>query len=238
MNVKREFIQYLLELIDSHRIKSFRSNDNIIDNSINIESIINTEIRVSNSIVPILCEKFDISFVGKFLNEKYDITVINDKGKFIGIQVTNHSILQLIKRVILIYLEESRFEFNNEIHSVIANNFNNYIDIMISTNWKEEDLLKPQVKELIEVLLKHSKYFDVSTATRKRDLLAFSKRDSTHNKCSRYFSHPFLFIVEDNVLKTVELYSDSFDCRHLNKLTSNNKTFIDYLMDNHISNSK
>ena len=59
------------------------------------------------------------------------------------------------------------------------------------------------------------------------DRNAFIRRNNNHGKTRLFTFHPFLFIVSDEkaTIVTVELFSENFDCRSINVLTGDNKTF-------------
>jgi len=163
-----------------------------------------------------LLQHFNLKDLKEFLAVKdYNIMLITKKNKFIGIHVTHHSAYNFIKRFIYTYLlDTNAFEFSSDSNKKFLIYFNEFCNLYKSGNKLLGD--NKIIIECMEALLFNSVFFDYNSTGRLRDKLAFKERDQIRKDTIRYISHPFLFVVADEVLKTVELYSSCYDFRFVN----------------------
>lgn len=211
----------LTNLTKEGKIKSFLKNNLIVDIT-NINKIKYKEddiIKISNKYIH-LFKDYSFEELKPFLNHSNNFNLITHKEKYITFNLSNHACEQLLKRMIYIYVKGNKFEWSVRMQNI----YNTYLDIIVNILKNKEiefDLINNRyVIEIIESLLNGSEVFTLDKSGRHRDKKSFIRRDNLNGKAVRYFNHPFMFIVQDDYLKTVELYSSSEDCRHLNKETT------------------
>lgn len=233
MNTSIELIKEILRLTKNTKIKSFQYQ-NVIYDFRNLEEpmfYLEDKIKISNKYIPLICEDFDLEFVLKNINiTEKDICIITNENKFININVTIHANRRFLKRFIYAYLDEqNNFDFSISMKAIFHNHFNNLLDIYINNSLsdiKKDSIIINVIKEL----LKDSKPFNPLTQSiRHKDMWNFKMRLKEHKNTQMYLNHPFLFIVEDANIITVELYSPSLSMYHPNKLTAREKLFRSYL---------
>lgn len=221
-NIERvKILEKISKLTKECKIKSFIKNDLVVDftNINKIEFKEDDIIKISNKYIYLLKE-FSFEDLKPFLNHSNNFNFITYKNKYITFNLSNHACEQLLKRMIYIYVKGNKFEWSVRMQNI----YNNYLDIIVNILKNKEtyfDLINNEhVIKIVKALLNGSEVFTLEKSGRYRDKKSFIRRDNLNGKAVRYFNHPFMFIVQDDYLKTVELYSSSEDCRHLNKVTS------------------
>lgn len=227
---RRELIiEKIKELTKQIKIKSVNVNDKVLDFR-NIDKIHSSDvISISNKYIPLLSE-FDMNELKDFFTHDNNFSVITNSGKYVTFNLTHHAVEQFIKRFIYIYLTNDKFEFSTEMNIIYSEYFDYILNVLHTLN--EDVYLNEDEKliNLIKLVINNSEFFDYEKSTgRWRDKLAFIRRETEMINTIRYFNHPFMFIIQDNICKTVELYSSSQDCRHLNKFTGDTKRFTSWL---------
>lgn len=231
--MKKEVIQKIIDLTKTGKIKSFHYNNEYVVDLLNIK-LFNLfdgkDIKISKKYVPLLKE-FSIEEIRPFLLQEHNFNLITN-NKFITFNISAHSAEQFLKRMLFIYIESEKFEFSIKMQKVYANYIDKIIDLLKQIHSKQisiETLVKePVVHELLKIMLSNAESIDTSNLGRRRDKRALNYRNQRYKKFGttiRYFNHPFMFVVQEDILKTVELYSSSEDCRHLNKITSTNEFY-------------
>jgi len=228
--MQRELIfNKIKELVKSLKIKSINVNGKIVDFK-NIEQVsINDKIQVSNKYIHLLSE-YNIDMLKDFFSHDNNFNIFLKTNKYVTFNLTHHAVEQFIKRFIYIYLNNDKFEFSSYMKRVYSDNLDYTIDTIINLN--EDVYLNEDTNliNLIKMVISDSEVFNYEKNTgRWRDKLAFTRRETEMSNTIRYFNHPFMFVVQDTICKTVELYSSSQDCRHLNKFTSDTKKFTIWL---------
>lgn len=218
--MKLEIINKIIELTEYGKIKSFQSNGKLYD-ILNIKSFNKTDnIALSNKYIHLLKE-FNMDDLKEVFTHNNDFNLVTSTDKYITFKLTHHACEQLLKRMIYIYVESIKFEWSVRMKTIFNDSFDNIIDLLKNNT---QDLnTNPFVINLIKSLLNNSEVFTLDKSGRHRDVKSFIRRDKENGKTLRYFNHPFLFIIHEDFLKTVELYSSSEDCRHLNKFTGSTK---------------
>lgn len=232
--LKFEIIKELLFQTRNGSIKSFHADDKVYDitntRTLQPEDLINCKLLLSNKFIPLMCDNFDLKEVTSVLcPEQRDIQLITEDLRFMNLNVTFHAVHQLLKRFVYIYMNnQNKFEFGIQMNQLYTKYFDYCINLILTNDL---DLIKKDetVIKLISLLLRLSKPFSKSNAGRHKDVWNFELRERIHENDQKYFIHPFLFIVEDGFIKTVELYSSSLSMHNANKFTSDNKRFIGYL---------
>jgi len=225
-SLKQTIIMKVLS-IDIKSISIYKDNKNTVHdyrtiNKINFDL---DDISISSKyVVQLVQSGFNIDDVVLLLKEKPEFYFITKQNKFFSCTLSNHAVIQFLKRFSYIYIINDKFEFGKHYEEIYKDYFNKVNDILINKDWKDVKS-NPVVLDLLYVVMKDIEYHNITSTGRPRDLRAFKERETQHKSTNRYFSHPFLFIVEDNVMRTVELYSSSLDCRHINK-ESNKRDFI------------
>lgn len=232
--LKNEIIKEILFQVKSSKIKSFQADGKVLDISnirdLQSTDLIQSKILLSNKFIPLICENFDLEEVLSVLSiEKKDIAIITHDNRFMNINVTFHSTQQLIKRFIYIYINnQNKFEFGLQMNELYSKYFSYCINLVL--NNKIDDIKKDEViLELITRILKMTKPFSKSNLGRHKDVWNFELRERIHESALKYFCHPFLFIIEDGFIKTIELYSSSVSMHRANKFTSDNFKFKEYI---------
>ena len=217
--MKEQITKTIIELTKACKIKSFTYNGEVRDFINCTKNMIEPyDIKVSNKYIPLLAKQYELEDLKPFTTQNNNFHVI--KGdKFITFEVSHHSALQFLKRFVYIYLyTQTKFALSAGMEKLFANNIDEAITMLIDETF--HDIGSNQfIHYLIAEFIKGSKNFDVENVGRRRDTLAFNHRNEQYDKTTRYFNHPFLFVIDNNTLKTVELYSASLDCRDLNKFT-------------------
>ncbi len=223
-------IKIFKDLILNIDIKSCYIDDKLIDyksiNDYTLEELntflLDDKIKLSKKYIPLLYnKKINLDLCVKFTDKVQNVYLVN-KNKFIDFNITHHSAEQLVKRMIYIYLHSEKIDLSKHTLNVYNKYLDDLIEMLLNEDIDETKLGNNDIiKEIVLQLLKDSEYQDVSSITRTRDRLAFTRRDRIHKNTNRYISYPFLFIMQDQVLKTVELYGKKqFDARYYNKVTS------------------
>lgn len=234
----------IIELVQKGKIKSINCNNEIIDIT-NIRTkkdlLLEGDVKVSNKFIPLL--NYDFKYLKEFLTHTNNYNLITNKGKYLTFNITYHAVEQICKRLLYIYVINTKFQFSLKLTTWFENNLDKLVDKI--KNFKEDkeiDYFTSEVcniesefdsftYELLDLLLYDSSLLITENSIRMRDRLSFKRRDKERGKCDRYLLHPFLFVIQDGVLKTVELYSPSIDCRHLNKFTSDYKKYNKWLYE-------
>jgi hypothetical protein len=234
MNIKKlEVIKEILYLSKELKIKSFHADDKVYDFRTNKEPefFINKKVWVANKYIHLLCETFTLDFILEHLEmQKKDINVISNDLKFISLDCTIHAMRRFLKRFIYIYLDEqNNFEFSSKLKSLLNDNFDYVLHLYMNnslSNIKKDYYIIEIIKEILIL----SKTFNPDKNTgRLKDQWNFKLRNQEHSNTQMYFTHPFLFIVEDGHIKTIELYSPSLSLSEANKMTSIEKMFRNFL---------
>ena len=232
---KLEIIKEVINLTYSGKIKSFHIDETLVDlrgvKSLVPEELLDKKLMISNKYIPLLCENFEIQTVVQHLcNDAKDVTVLTSEGKFLNLSVTNHSNQQLLKRFIYIYLVNAdKFEFGIRMNEIFTKYFDYCITLILNNEIKSIKKDDTQLINLTKELLRMSRAFTSKNTGRHKDQWNLNVRESIHDVTTRYFVHPFLFIVEDGHLKTVELYSSSVDMYNYNKFTNLNNKFVEFV---------
>ena len=219
----KKLIDELIIGLKLFNIESINVDGDVVNykniNNIPIDELIKANITISNKYVNYLVKrgiKLD-NIIPLLDNKNPHCSLLTSSGKYLSFDVTHHSAEALIKRFVYVYLIELKFELGKKLELIYDKYFNDICDILES---KCKDIgNNPIIHNLIKDILKSSSIHKIENTGRIRDEIAFTNRDNTHKKCNRYFNHPFLFIMEGNILQTVELYSSSQDFRGLNKFT-------------------
>ena len=222
--LNKKLVDEIIKGIKTFQIKSININNDIVDitniSNYTIQDLITSRIIVSNRYVEYLVNNgIVLSKVLTVLdNTNPHCYVLTNKGKYLSFNVTHHSAVALVKRFIYIYLiSDLKFELGKKIEFIYETYFNDMCDIL---ELNERNIgNNPIIHNLIKDILLYTNIHKLENTGRIRDEVAFTNRNNSHNSCNRYFTHPFLFIIENNILQTVELYSSSQDFRGLNKFT-------------------
>lgn len=224
--IKQTIYEDIYKLVKDGRIKSITVDNSVFDYSNIPEDGWKYNVYISKKYIPML-KQYNISDLNQFLNSStYNVQLINNDDKFIAFYTTFHAKKQFIKRFIYLYLMTDRpFEFNQTMNNILEKYFNKFISIVKYNNLISTDT---EVDSCIEDIVLNSVVFKPEKTGRLRDKIAFTRR---HNDLSgsKYFAHPFLFIVNEEHLVTVELYSSSFDFRKINKFTGDDRAFYKFL---------
>lgn len=224
--IKYDFIQNLIALTKAMKIKSFqilKNDEKILIDFQNIKDFIDILYDVKILLAKKNMKLFDNESIKNYIIHnctEEDPTIYDNKvlvnGKIVYFNIMNHAKIQFVKRYIMFlheYKNEVKLFKNKDINSLIIKlasfiKYNNYPKISRS---KELD-------EIIIDLISNSTNLNENNMGRHRDIRKFKARDQIHNQTSRFFIHPFLFIL-DNVEKklvTTELYSSSFNVKIIN----------------------
>lgn len=224
-----EIIDSIVKLTKSINIKSFTNGDTLIDFRNISELDRDLPISISNKYIPLL--DYSIGDLQEFFTHDNNMNVVTYKEKFISFIMTNHAVEKFLKRFIYIYLMGDKFEFSVKMKRLYTSEFDAVSSILLEMD--EDTKLNENIDamNIVREVLMGSELFHTGNSGRHRDIKAFNKRDLEYGDTLRYFNHPFMFVVENGVCKTVELYSSSQDCRHLNKHTSNSKRFMRWLRE-------
>lgn len=223
MEIKQIIFNKIYDYVKNGKIKSITINNKIYD-LLNIKEYIynkDDKIQVSNKYIHLLKE-FSFIELKSFLNHSNNFNMITYKDRYITFKLSNHACEQLLKRMIYIYVKGNKFEWSVRMQEL----YNKYFDIILEIlknylNNQDTDLVNNKdINDILSLILNGSEVFTVDKTGRFRDKKSFIRRDNKKGKALRYFNHPFMFVIHDDYLKTVELYSSSEDCRHLNKDTS------------------
>ena len=233
--IKREILLELVSLVKAGTVKSFQVDSTVYDfqniKKFNIEENMSKVITLSNKYIPELSRNFDLNQILIITGKQVkDINILNSEGKFISLNVTFHSMQQLLKRFIYIYtINQDKFEFGYVMNSLYKKYFDYCMNLVITTDInevkKDETLIS-----LTTELLRLSKTFTKKNSGRHRDHWNFDLRQQIHDNTVMHFIHPFLFIIEDGFIKTIELYSSSIDTHGMNKFTSNSKKYREHVL--------
>lgn len=226
MKNTEKVVNKIISLVNKCKIKSFTKNNIIYDitNIKNFEYQEDDIIKVSNKYIHLLKE-FYFEELAPFLNHNNNFNLITYKDKYITFNLSNHACEQILKRMIYIYVKGNKFEWSVRMQKIYNSYFDIIVEILKNKNTDFDLVNNKYVLDIIKAILKGSKVFTLEKSGRHRDKKSFIRRDKNQGKALRYFNHPFMFIVQDDYLKTVELYSSSEDCRHLNKETSDNNFY-------------
>jgi hypothetical protein len=161
----------------------------------------------------------------KSLKTDYETKLSN--GLNYKYNITRHSQIQFIKRMLLFYLkytEETNKEYDKNLNLFIQEydknkNNKNYFD--------EPNIIKKLISKYID---SGNNFNKQKVLYRKRDIKHFEEREKKHSSTTRIIFHPFVFVFTENVLVTSELYSSSFDVSNPNKLARDSEITISELV--------
>lgn len=232
---RKTFIEEIIKCTKDLRIKSFHADNEVQDfqNIQKADYYLDKKIQISNKYIPILCETFELDFVlNNVVNKNKDFQLITNDLKFLSLNITYHAIKRFIKRYLYIYLnEQNNFEFSIEMQKIMNKNFDYILSLYLDTNLSEINKDVTIIK-MVGSILKNVKVFNPDkNSGRYRDIWNFKMRINENKNTQMYFVHPFLFIVEDSAIKTIELYSSSYSMRNANKITGTDRQFKSYLMN-------
>ncbi len=229
-SVREKIVDTIIKHTQNMNIKSFSYENEVIDfMSLRKTKIdFKKNIKISNKYIALLCQDYEMNDLKDFMNHNNDFNIITNTNKYVTFQTTSHANIAFLKRLVYIYMHRDiKFEFSNAVCDLISTNINECIDILINQDWR--DVNNDFISGLMSHFLISSRVFTFKEVCRKRDLLAFEHRNKLYENTTRYFNHPIMFVVENGILKTVELYSSTQDMRHLNKFTSNDEKFNKWL---------
>lgn len=226
--IKDVIIEDIVTLTKQIKIKSFSFNDIVIDfqNIHEYEDKLydkDSVIKVSNKYIPLL--KYKFNDLKEFMTSDHNFHMINNKEKHLSFNITNHASIQLLRRMLYIYIKSDKFEWSSTMKTFFIEHLDDIIALLKESKNIKDFSTNEFLSSTIELLLYNATVFNPDNVGRDRDRLAFARRDKKNQGTIRYFNHPFMFIVQEGILKTVELYSSSEDCRHFNKETSDDRTF-------------
>lgn len=235
--IKRDFLKYLIEYTNNLKIKSFQIQEEdkitLVDfkniKEYSIDSLMDKKILLANKYSKIFLKdniknkKEIIDYIASYCHEE-DLTKYNYKiksnDKYFYFNISNHAKYQFLKRYIL-FLNEYGDEVKYFKDFKIRNKIFHYIEKL---KIKSEEVMTDKELDLIIVeLMTGSKHLNSSNMGRKRDIKMFNNRDKQYNPTTRFNSHPFLFILDNDnkIIATVELYSSSFPIKHINDKIKN-----------------
>lgn len=229
-----KLIEYKCDIVDmlnNGEIKSIHVNNKLVqlenlndlmDEMFNVDA----KVVVSKKYMTLFKEKkMDIDFIYQTFIEsphrKY--ILFTNHGKFLDFDMSIHSIYQFMKRFVYSYkttmfesvLNERTLRWFEENYSSVLKNVLESTEDNVNFDSKIIKILKQKIQLSTGLTEK-----DVR---RGRDLHEFKKRDDKYCNTVRLWSHPFLFVFEDGLLVTVELYSNAVDARNANSVTRSEK---------------
>jgi len=231
-----EVFEILVDLTKKNKIKSFQvelkdKNEIIIDflYKKNIDTNNISKIKVSTKVIKNL-NRLNIDKKEELINflelnslynsktkKETEFFIKNKNKRNLYFDLKKHSKIQFVKRFILfanLYYEDLSYSQKKEATEIIKS----YEDLENIENNKKLD-------ELIINYIEKSKTLNKNSLYRKKDIKHYNKRNNEYDNTIRVFTHPFIFIFSDNVLKTVELYSSSFKVDILN-FNTNKRNFV------------
>lgn len=223
-----DLINKIMKLTESIKIKSFKivlnEKETTIDYS-NIKTFIkeikdtNNKIIISKKYFKLFDNKEQLLLIENCLSDDFKYKIFTNNEKLILLNsISVHSMEQYIKRSLLFYKKYgSEKDLSSREFIELKKIYND------SNKLSKKDVLldnKIYLENLILNKLKSTKVLHETNMGRERDKKEFAKRDNKYKESLRLLNHPFLFIINDRNLVTIELFSSSFNVRFLNKKTS------------------
>lgn len=223
--MKENIIKKIILLVKELKIKSLwfeKNNEKILIDYKNVSQydLLQGKISLSKKNLKFF-NKEEMNFIiDNFINEEGKYKIILRNGNVIFIDyLTQHSREQFIKRYRLCFLK-----YKENIKSLNLETFQE-IDKIYQKIKKNNKLLFSERKYIDNLILKFlnkSKTLTDKKVGRIRDKKELNKRDTRYKGLTlRLHSYPFLFIISEKKLKTIELYSSNLNLKPLNDITSN-----------------
>lgn len=151
-----------------------------------------------------------------FVEHARSILVVNSKGKIKDYNITVHAKRQFLRRYYICNLDElMRIHLSENIKKSFELVQDELADILF-----KQDYENPLVLELMVSFLKSAT--TRATISSARDQRELARRGSRYKNSTYSFCHPFMFVISDGTITTVELSSQSLDCRNSNKIATSN----------------
>ena len=153
----------------------------------------------------------------EFTEAPRDILVLTSKGKLKDYNISNHALRQFLRRYFICNLDDKmKVHLSAQIKTSFEMIRNEIADILFKQDYADASVMDLFVTFLRSATTQQT----ISSARDQRELARRSKR---YENSVYLFSHPFMFVVVDGTITTVELSSQSFDCRNSNKIASSDE---------------
>ncbi len=213
----------IIELVDQGKIKTVHV-DGIQVNKQNLAEhrlkILYKDLQLSRKYLELFIQDNVVDHVyRRYIKDPKEYIVIVGTNKIIDFDLSKHAVKQFVRRLIVATQDSYiSFAINYNITKAFNDNIDQWIEIC-----EKHDYNNPLVIDAMIDFLKQSTVLQPKSISRDRDKREFEKRDQKHEGVTnRLVSHPFAFVINDGVLKTVELFSSTADVRTANAVTSNN----------------
>jgi len=192
-----------------------------------LEQIQAGEVKISKKYLDLFVESGLVYAIHtNFVESPRTHLIITDKGKIKDFNISIHAMRQFLRRY---YICNNDEKMKIHLSSVIKNGFdlmkNDITDIIF-----KNDYMNPDAIDLFISFLKNAT--TNQTISSARDQRELKRRSNRYENSTYMFSHPFMFVVVDGTIATVELSSQSFDCRNSNKIASTELRWNEYFSKN------
>lgn len=153
------------------------------------------------------------------------------KGKIFDFNISKHAREQFVKRfILLIKHKDCHFNLSNELLNIGHNNLKRFISMYKNNTINNEENIK-FIDNLIINIIKNSELISFKNINHPIDKSKFRQRINKRNVDTfLFFNSPFLFIfTNNNLIVTIELYSQSYYYRDLNFLCNKKNDFNKYI---------
>ena len=158
--------------------------------------------------------------------------VIVSNEKLFDFNISYHAKYQFLKRFVYVYhYPVLREVVGDKMNGIFEKKWDGVLQRVLKYG-EGMAIVDEFVDSLIIKFIKDSKGLTDDQIGRRRDRRAFDSRSLKYKTTSQLSCHPFLFIFQDNVLMTVELYSRAIDCRRANAITRDETEFKKWFVDN------
>jgi len=151
-----------------------------------------------------------------FVEHARDILVVNSKGKIKDYSISTHAKRQFMRRYYIVNLDSlMSVHLSENIKKSFEMLQGEIADILFKQDWDN-----PLIVDLIVSFLKTAT--TRQTISSARDQRELARRGNRYANSTYSFSHPFMFVIVDGTIATIELSSQSLDCRNSNKIATSN----------------
>lgn len=223
----------IIELIYENKIKSVHV-EGILVNKSNIDEyrlkLLYKPIQLSKKYLELFIKTNAVDYVYRtFIKDPKQYVVIIGDSKIIDFDLSPHAKKQFVRRLLYVTTDEFvSFVLNHSVMEAFEENKDIWLNILKRNIYDELIIAETMID-----IIKTSSVLQPKSINRPRDKREIAKRQEKHDGITnRFVSHPFLFIIHDNVLRTVELYSATADVRTANAVTSQNRRWFAWFNSN------
>lgn len=214
---------------DWHRwgkIRTVKIDGKDVDRASEADIVSAVDLKISKKYLDLFVASGLVDVVHKeFTESPRDVLVMTHKGKIKDYNISNHALRQFLRRYFICNLDE---KMKVHLSSPIKTSFE-MIRKEIADILFKQDYNDALVMDLFLTFLRTAT--TQQTISSARDQRELARRAKRYENSVYLFSHPFMFVAVDGTITTVELSSQSFDCRNSNKIASSEERWRKFFED-------